>query len=208
MAATLPELGMSPTLAQFHGTTSPTLSTPETSPRRHKSRSENHSITTIKSITSKEELKRKPWGEDILVCTEYSKIKDERLFALLDTASHKSWISFEALKILGVSDEVGKDDMGIQPVPDNWTETTTIAGNVKAYGRIKLSCRCIAGPMSTRRYKAWFYVADHSDTPFQVLLGQDFPDLRNVIANLSLVTIPHPKTKGIEPVTTGVLSPC
>lgn len=193
-AATLPELKMS-SISRFRGAASPTLSTPESSPRRHKRGSGNHSISTMQSITSEEKLKQKPWGEDILVCTEYSKEKDERLFAWLDCASNRSWISFEALKILGVSDEVGTDGMGIQPLSDKETETWTIGGNVKAYGKIKLSFRGVAGPMSTKRYKFWFNVADHSDTPFQILLGRDFPDLQTEIANLSLVTIPHPKNK-------------
>lgn len=188
----------SPTIPEVCRPDSPVLPIAQSSPCRHKRRSENHSVNTIRSNTSEEERKRKPWGKDILVCTAYALEADEKLFALLDTASTRSWISFDALKMLGVSTEIGKDETGIQPVTNNGMETETIAGKVKAYGKIKLSYRCIAGPEATKRYKAWFRVTDHSDTPFQVILGQDFPALKVQIGDLSLVTLSHPKTKGTK----------
>jgi len=161
--------------------------------------SECHSVTTIASLTSEEERKQKPWGKDIFICLAHSTMIDERLFALLDTASHCSWVSLEALHILGVSEDIRTDGEGIQPVTDNSTETITLAGKMSAYGKIKLSYRCTAGPMSIRRYKAWFRVANHSDTPFQVLLGQDYPDLQAAITNLNFVALSHPRTKGMGP---------
>ena len=73
-----------------------------------------------------------------------------------------------------------------------------MAGAVKAYGKIKLSCRFTTGPRSAKRHKAWFYVADHPDTPFDVLLGQDFPGLWEAIRDFNLVTLAHPKSKGMK----------
>merc|ERR1711939_1177515 len=194
-AAASQEFGLSHTLTQVRCSTPPTPPTVTISPQRYHRRSDSHSISTMQSITSEEERKRKPCGEEISVYTDYPSKKAVQLFALLASASHKSWVSLKALKDLGVADGVGKDDMGVQPLGDNGRETRTMAGAVKAYGKIKLSCRFTTGPRSAKRHKAWFYVADHPDTPFDVLLGQDFPGLWEAIRDFNLVTLAHPKSK-------------